>query len=71
MPSAQDPFYVVKEEIQESVSIFFFPISPRFCYKFNFQNEFTFYFVIKHAFYFKFLLDFSVTSTTGSGILRS
>jgi hypothetical protein len=24
MPSAQDPFYVVKEEIQESVSVFFF-----------------------------------------------
>lgn len=24
MPSAQDPFYVVKEEIQESVSFFFF-----------------------------------------------
>jgi len=38
MPSAQDPFYVVKEEIQESVSIFFSPILPRFCFKFNFEN---------------------------------
>lgn len=39
MPSAQDPFYVVKEEIQESVSIFFFPILSWFCCKFNFENE--------------------------------
>jgi hypothetical protein len=27
MPSAQDPFYVVKSEIQESVSVFFFIFS--------------------------------------------
>ena len=31
MPSAQDPFYVVKEEIQESVSFFsFFPFNFKF-----------------------------------------
>ena len=70
MPSAQDPFYVVKQEIQESVSIFYFPKSPRFRFRFNLDNKAYILYFIDHAMHLEFLHDFSVTGISGSVILR-
>ena len=68
MPSAQDPFYIVKQEIQESVSIFSFPKSPRFHFQFNLDNKTYILFFIDHAMHLEFLHDFS--GIRGSVTLR-